>query len=295
MELSGYLPDYRIARIDPRVIGRLYDEIILFSIEPRPDGSISRTRLSEDDLRITSKLKSTGVSRVLVTVGGGGRSKAFNAATNDRASRTRLVQGLLSFCRTHKLDGVDYDWEIPQNPGEQRQYEALIEETRSAFAPHKLRVSAAVALRQRLSPEAIDALDSINLMAYDGPGQHASMDFARLMVWHWQTQDVPPAKLRLGVPFYARGVVHHGRAVPFTNLAEKHDISPDMDQVGDYYFNGEKTLQAKTEYAAEQQLGGMMVWEIGQDQADMKLSQALATGIAQSTATAAVPPRKAAP
>ena len=42
-------------------------------------------------------------------------------------------------------------------------------------------------------------------------------------------------------------------------------MTPDVDEVDGIYFNGIKTIERKTQFAIKKGLGGVMIWEIGQD------------------------------
>eukprot|EP00041_Stephanoeca_diplocostata_P036468 m.1333979 g.1333979 ORF g.1333979 m.1333979 type:complete len:127 (+) comp24872_c0_seq14:1144-1524(+) len=42
-------------------------------------------------------------------------------------------------------------------------------------------------------------------------------------------------------------------------------IAPEIDEVGNQYFNGVSMIEEKTRYALDQRLGGVMIWEVGQD------------------------------
>lgn len=51
---------------------------------------------------------------------------------------------------------------------------------------------------------------------------------------------------------------------------------PSVDLVGDYYFNGADLIQRKTRHALDNKLGGVMIWEIGQDTHSSQPSSLLA-------------------
>ena len=76
---------------------------------------------------------------------------------------------------------------------------------------------------------------------------------------------MPRRKLLLGVPFYARNVNRRTDARSYGDLANAHNLGAGSDSVGDYYFNGVETMKKKAVYAQQLDLGGIMVWEIGQD------------------------------
>ncbi len=277
--LVGYLPEYRLRSADPVLLGKYYTDIVLYSVDVTKSGGIDTSRLDQRGWSLLPKLRKAGVQRVYACIGGGLRSKHFNAATNDRPSRARLVAELVRLCQAKGLDGVDFDWEFPSTIQQRRQYDALICETAAAFAPHGLKLSAAVIGRQQLSRESLEALDCLHLMAYDNHGEHSTYAFSVSVVNAWLARGVPASKLCLGVPFYARGVKRHGRALPYSRLAERNKMEPEVDQLGDMYFNGVSTLHRKGEYARKAGLSGIMVWEVGQDVDDCKLARVISKSL----------------
>lgn len=176
--LIGYLPEYRLGSVDLDRLARYYSDLIIFSVEPAKNGGIDMRRLPEARLKVVQQLKQAGVERVLLTVGGGGRSSGFAWACSSAGNRARLISRLRGICLQYGLDGVDYDWEAPRTAGQRAGYDALIIETKQAFATEGLYVTAAVMGSQKLSSAAIRAVDAIHIMAYDARGEHSSFSFA---------------------------------------------------------------------------------------------------------------------
>jgi GH18 family chitinase len=48
-------------------------------------------------------------------------------------------------------------------------------------------------------------------------------------------------------------------------LSTGKPLHADTDQIGSKYFNGVTMIKRKTKYAADLKLGGVMIWEVGQD------------------------------
>ena len=55
---------------------------------------------------------------------------------------------------------------------------------------------------------------------------------------------------------------------PYAEIITKHHLGAHVDSEGHYSFNGLDTIRAKTQLADSQQLGGIMIWELGQDTRD---------------------------
>ena len=118
---------------------------------------------------------------------------------------------------------------------------------------------------QTLTQEVVKAVDFVNLMAYDGDGKHSTYEFAvneveRLI----EKRGVPAEKICLGLPFYGRAVTNRKEST-YAQIWAKHHPKSDVDDVDGVYFNSPAMIERKTRFAREHHLGGVMIWEIGQD------------------------------
>ena len=279
----AYLPDYRVQALDPVALGGLSD-LLFFSLEPTPAGGLDAARLTP---AIETKLQAVKRRRALhlwVTVGGWERSAGFAPVATDAAKRRRFAKTLTLFCLSHHIDGADFDWEHPANAPEEAGYAALLAETQRAFAPHKLLLSVTMAPWQKLAPAGIAAVDAVNLMAYDHEGRHSTSAQAQADVAGFLRLGVPPGKLLLGLPFYGRDILRPNTALAYADIVRQYHPAPGVDEVKGLYFNGPATIRQKTQAALAQHLGGVMVWEIGQDAAgDGSLLKVIHQVIADTT------------
>jgi GH18 family chitinase len=278
----AYAPDWRFDELDLDRC-RLVDELVYFSLEPAPDGTIDARRFTDAHRKRLAEIRAKFGTRVRFAIGGWQRAKHFAAVATDEKRRAVFVESIVNFCRDNEFAGVDFDWEFPKNDAEVEAYGALIAQTKAALAPHGLTVSVAVNRTQRLPKQAIEALDAVHVMAYDDGKRHATPERAQQAVEAWLAQGAPPAKLVLGVPFYGRKVVDRGegKGMGYAKLVEKHHPASDVDEVDGFYFNGPATIERKTRGAVEQGLGGVMIWEFGDDVAPgdpASLLQAIARG-----------------
>merc|ERR1712110_1391329 len=78
-----------------------------------------------------------------------------------------------------------------------------------------------------------------------------------------------------GLPFYGRHSMT-GDWTTYEDLVQRHHpLPPSSDSVpaprdgrsadGTIGFNGVQTIEAKTRYALQKGIGGVMIWEVGQD------------------------------
>ena len=103
-------------------------------------------------------------------------------------------------------------------------------------------------------------------MSYDAEGKHSTLGQAQADVRKFRDAGVPAGKLRLGLPFYGRGITDRNVAKAYSELAPAVK-TPETDELDGIYFNGPDTIRAKTRFAQEQKLSGVMIWEIAQDAA----------------------------
>ncbi|MGC9393466.1 MAG: glycosyl hydrolase family 18 protein [Anaerolineae bacterium] len=272
--IVGYLPDYRT--LDPEW-GHYVTDIVYFSAGLRSSGELDTGRLSAQTLMALREMSATYGTRVYVAIGGWARSENFAAVATAPDLRAQAVQAITAYCLENGLDGVDFDWEFPENAAERAGYVALLAEVRQAVAPHHMRVSVALAAWQDLGDDLYSAVDRIHVMAYDHEGRHSTFEQATGDIQAFIKRGAPPEKLLLGVPFYGRDVYDFSTALTYAEIVQRHHPAPDVDEAGDVYFNGITIIQRKTRYALEQQLGGVMIWELGQDTSDeMSLLRAIA-------------------
>jgi chitinase len=262
----GYLPEYRLDKLDPAV-GRTLDEVILFSIAPQAGVPLAHPQFTQESTRtLLAGWRKEQKVRVTVTLGGWNRSDGFPSIAATPESRRRFAIEADRFCTAQQLDGLDLDWEHPHDAAEQENYAALLVELKRVLGSQRT-LSAAVAGWQRLPPAGWAALDAVHLMAYDGPERHATLEAAIHDVRRLRDQGVPAAKIRLGLPLYGRGIAPAAReqVLTYAQLVERHHPSAAVNEVDGIYFNGPDLIRTKLDFARLAGLGGVMFWEVGQD------------------------------
>ena len=275
--VAAYLPDYAIGRIDPEKIElQPITDIIYFGLNVTGDDPGATISIDPQHLAALKQLKERSGCRILLCAGGWERSNGFAAITSDPMKRQAFIQALFNFCKTHGFDGIDYDWEHPQYDRQISNYATLVAETAKAFEEHELLVTVALAPWQDLGPVFYEAVDRIHLMSYDQPYPHATMDHARSEVERLVGWGCPPEKLALGIPFYGRN--HQGQAKSYRQLVEQAAGEGAPDVIDGYAHNGPATVEAKTKWAIDRGLAGVMVWELTQDSRDQALGRAIGRG-----------------
>lgn len=262
--IAGYVPDYRVAGFDG-ASARCLTDLILFSAEPASTGGLNVDRLKRVSWEALRRQKAETGVRLILCIGGWGRSTHFATVSRNDELRSIFVKSVVEFCQREGFDGVDLDWEHPRNEEEQVGYGRLLADLREAFDPLGLKLSVTLAGWQRLPPAAFVAVDWVQIMAYDNPGQHSTYESAVSEIEKVVGMGAAKNKIILGLPFYGRGIVQRDRTMTYRDIVTRHRPDKGVNEVDGVYFNGPDLIQRKTALAIDEGLAGVMVWELGQD------------------------------
>ncbi|XP_058795563.1 chitotriosidase-1-like isoform X2 [Phymastichus coffea] len=175
-------------------------------------------------------------TKTMIAIGGWNEeSVRYSQVVGNPTIRKRFVENMVMFVKKYGFDGLDIDWEYPNQRGgvlaDKDNYVALLRELREKFDQEDLILSAAVAAAEvsasqsYIISEMSKYLHFINLMTYDmhgiwekktginAPlyaGSWEKTDAERCLnvnasVHYWLENGAPAEKLVLGVPFYGRG------------------------------------------------------------------------------------------
>ena len=262
MQVTGYLPDYRLAGFQAERC-HLLSSLVCFSIQLQANGQLDAAAATQ---KVTGfkRLKKKVELPFHLCVGGWERSSGFIQSSATSASRQQLGLQLARFCRSHGFAGVDLDWEHPK-PGEQlSHYKLLLQQLAHIFHDQGLEVSVALPGWLQLDEPTYRAIDRVNLMSYDGPGRHATLEFAEGELEKQISSGALPEKILLGIPFYGRHIQTR-RTLTYAEIVSKYQPVADTDEIAGIYFNGVRTITRKVKLAREKKLAGVMVWEVAQD------------------------------
>ena len=263
--IIGYLPEYRT--LNPEWSKCLTD-LIYFSIQPLPDGNLDTSSLDIQTLQMLHEMRTAYGTRILISIGGWGRSDNFSPMATKPKTRKIFIKNLISFCAENKLDGVDFDWEFPEDKREIQAYADLLTEVKAAFKSRGWIVSVALAPSDQINLAPYAAVDRIHIMSYDRGSKHATLEQAQQDVNLFLSTGVAQKRLILGMPFYGRSMTPPHNEYLYSEIMTRYHPSPATDEVDNIYFNGIGTTQQKTCLAKTEGLGGVMVWELGQDSQD---------------------------
>ena len=246
--IIGYVAGYRdfdFTKIDASKLthinfafANIIDGKVQFDSTPI-DGKV----LSEKDIQALSKLKKTNPElKILVSVGGWLWSGRFSDAALTENSREIFAQSVADFVDRYKLDGLDIDWEYPNQTGAGNIYreedignftllmKACREKLDQLAEKNKKKEGYLLTIASGADSTYIQNtnlgevqkyLDFINIMAYDfynglhnTSGHHANLQESKTShsgdisviksVQLHLDAGVPLKKLNIGIPFYGR-------------------------------------------------------------------------------------------
>ena len=270
----GYLPTYRFANSNQMEFCKLTHLNICFA-NPDSFGNIVMTSIGS----VIANAKSKNPNIVIMISMAGGKlttqeSIDWANAIDIPANRTVFIAKLVDYIIFNNLDGADIDleWEHVSSG-----YSNFIVELKSALQSERKLLSATFpnqTLFSNINSAALSSMDFINIMAYDAtgpwnpssPGQHSSYSYAQDGINFWKNiQGIDGKKLNLGLPFYGYDFSNSNTStVTFKQMVMQNTSYADLDGVGNIYYNGRPTIEAKIALASEQ-VGGVFIWEVGQD------------------------------
>ncbi|XP_050295248.1 acidic mammalian chitinase-like isoform X2 [Anthonomus grandis grandis] len=190
---------------------------------------------------------------------------SFSKVVADKNLRKTFVDNALELVQQYQYDGIDFDWEFPQDK-DKVNFTALLNETYTEFKKYNYQVTAAVRAIPVYKnsgydiPEVVKYLDVINIMTYDyfgswsnttgqnSPLYPSSLDSAyereylniEASIKNWVEAGAPKEKLAVGLPFYGRTFTladptNHGVHAP--SLGGGSPLAPTYYQILKNYQN----------------------------------------------------------
>ena len=269
--IAAYLPHWGMDNVDMNSLGYL-DMLYYFSIAPDQDGLFIVPEGMISDLNtIKSRIRSDAL--LLIVLGGWYESETIFPMFEDPDKRADYINQLVQFCLEHDIDGVDLDWEdypVSVPPQDRSILTSMMSDSlRSnglfftvAMAPYEVTFSSGI----------YPLVDYINVMTYgfmDEYGNQVPLSMFEDYTYSHVNAGIPKEKLIMGVPFYAKRPYKEGDTSPRTytyrTIVEMAHPLPDVNNYGSYSFNGRTLIKDKTSFLIENDIGGIMVWELSQD------------------------------
>lgn len=190
--------------------------------------------------------------KLMASIGGWSMCKHFPATAADPVKRQRFVDDCVELINLG-FDGIDLDWEYPNNPGmniedysttDYTNFAILVEDIRAAIGSDKLITAAFSANVSNLTgfdwPRLVQSMDYFNMMTYDfeggwsnNAGHNSNLYGGNGLSWdvtlqHLLSQNVPAEKINMGTAFYGRGVITTGNAnLGTTTVKTNTTVQPD--------------------------------------------------------------------
>ena len=274
----GYLPYYRFALSDNIEYCKLTHLNLAFA-NPDSNGNIIMEPVTKV---VTDARKANPNIVICISLAGGAltteQATNWSNLIDVSANRPAFIKNIVNYVLDNNLDGVDVDLEWSHVTSG---YSDFVIELDAALNTHNKLTTAAFPQTRygNVSDAALRVFDVINIMSYDAtgpwqpssPGQHSSLNFSKEGINFWNnTVGVPANKLTLGVPFYGYNFVNPTTvyAVTYNELVRDNVNNANLNQVGNTFYNGIPIIKSKVNLACDKEIGGIMIWELGQDSFD---------------------------
>lgn len=249
---------------------------------PNADATLKAIAKPVNFQKMKKLAKDNGV-KFAVSIAGVSDAEKTNYETilKDPALRAKFIANIVKFAVNNDLDGIDIDWEYPNaDSGNQIVYEAFMKALSTELHSWHIYLSAAVTpgvyaggIREGITAAAVEAMDFMNVMAYDGAGyssnpNHSSLILAQNALNFWlTTKAIPKGKVVLGMPAYGKQNVAGTSAIMYRDLL-RQGASANAESVNiagaTYYYNGIPLANEKA-LLAKDKANGIMMWELYQD------------------------------
>lgn len=255
---------------------RASDDLIFLNVHPNKDGSLSFenprvfqgkgvTTWEELIKSVRSKMKGTKAKIRL-----GASSGEWKAMVADEAARTIFAENIKEVLRKNKLDGIDLDFEWAENKKEYDDYSQAILKLREVLGNKYILSVSLHPVSYKISKEAIAAVDFISLQCYGPSPVRFPVEKYKSDIQMVLEYGIPKEKLVAGVPFYGVTKDNSKKTEAYFSFVQAGLITnPAENEVtykGDkYVFDGQNNIRIKTRYAKEQELKGMMSWDLATD------------------------------
>jgi len=185
---------------------------------PRADGSLVDLEKS-GQLKELVKQAHDDKTKVFISLGGWSYEgeklePVFKVIASSDAKMEFFIKNVCDFVDEYNLDGVELDWEHPNNSTAD-DYEKLVTELSDALISQGRELTAALNGSwyddwggeeiSAITKNSLDRFSFINVMSYDmNNDDHSPMWFFENSLDYWLNRGVSPEKIVMGLPLYAK-------------------------------------------------------------------------------------------
>lgn len=204
----------------------------------------------------------------------------------DSTLRQNFMNSGLELLNKYNFKGLDIDYEYPANADQWNIYSNFLVDFKAVLSANNKKLSVAITAGASLSNAAKNAVDEVNVMAYDAfnsSGYHAPYKVIADNLSTLDSKGYDRKKINMGLPLYGRPTDRSGawflysklfdnlgsQMTRFTNILYNVPLSIANTGAGpgykNVYFNGPAMIADKTTYCMSKDLGGVMLWHLTQD------------------------------
>jgi GH18 family chitinase len=254
---------------------------IMYSfVIPKVDGTLHDLKKPEQLIELISKAHKDG-GKVFISLGGWSHEgnvlePVFKELASTYEKRKIFIENVCAMVDVYDLDGVELDWEHP-NKSTADDYEKLVIELSDALKLKDKELTAALngswydnwAAEDTsvITEKSLERFSFINVMAYDmNNADHSPIWFFENSISYWLNRGLPPEKIVMGIPLYAKPSWKQYRHLVAENPEYAYsDYAPTTPL--ESYYNGLNTLSEKTMIALNR-AGGIMLFDVNEDTND---------------------------
>ena len=277
---------------------------LVFAI-PQEDGSLLTSEVDSLIGPLSESAHEKGKKLFLSIGGATGYQDAFQQITQSPEKLQKFTRAVADYATKYQLDGIDIDWEYwtkqavqehgGNDPIESKLLVTLLAELRKQL-PAKVALTTSVFAgywsgEQYLS-ELQQYVDYVALMSYDFTGSwpsspvkhHADFKTFKASIDFLLQRGFKREKILVGIPFYGKEFIDgknqqvvdksYRDLVPQL-IAAKQSIN--IGKLGHLYYETPKLVAQKSHYILDEEMAGVMFFELTQDQYESPESLSLAS------------------
>ena len=192
----------------------------------------------------------------------------------DAAARKKLINTCVEITKKYGFVGIDVDYEYPYEQSNWDNYSVFLVELKAALKKEgKMLSTAQGPWGVGLSDEAINAIDYVNIMAYDlddDKGRHSGYELVQSSTEYFVNLGFPKSKLVMGLAFYGHSTTNKSDPMsgqPYYYYVQRfrNALKTYTNELGGYYFTGRDMNRDKTYYCIEEGLSGVFAWHFACD------------------------------